>query len=108
MILVAGAGLSAAWAWRRMSRGHGAGSLSGRKATPLIGFGGSSSEGAGDTFVFAPSAPPAVEDDRPPPAASVARLALAVAVSAAILVAAAWAIGFLIKLQLDRYFLAGR
>ena len=105
LILVAGAGLTAAWVWWRMSRPH-VGSRSDRSATRLIGFGGSSGE-AGETFVFAPSPAPAIEDDRPPPAMSVARLALAIALSAAALVAVTWAIGVLIKLQLDRYFLAG-
>ncbi len=106
MILVAGAGLSAAWAWSRLGRPAG-GNPGGRKATHLIGFADTPGETTGDIFVFAPSAAPAVDDDRPPPAMSVARLALAIAVSAAALVAVAWAIGFLIKMQLDRYFLAG-
>ena len=105
-MLVAGACLTAAWAWWRMSRPGGAGSRSDRRATRLIGFGGTSGE-AGDIFVFAPSPAPALEDDRPPPAMSVARLALAIALSAAVLVAVAWTIGVLIKLQLDRYFIAG-
>lgn len=104
-MLVAGAGLTAAWGWWRMSPG-GPGGRRGGNATRLIGFGGSSGE-AGDSFVFAPSPAPALDDDRPPPAVSVARLALAITVSAAALVAVAWTIGVLIKLQLDRYFIAG-
>ena len=59
----------------------------------------------GDGFVL-PPAPPARED-RPPPTLSVARLALTLAVTTAVLVAAAWLIGLLVKLQLDRYFRSG-
>ena len=106
-ILVAGAGLSAAWAWWRMSRPDGLRTPNGRRASRLVGFGGSAEEVTGEMFVFAPSEEPAIDDDRPPPGRSVARLALAIAVSSAMLVAAAWAIGFLIKVQLDRYFIAG-
>jgi hypothetical protein len=105
VILVAGAGLSAAWAWWRLSRPN-PGGTAGRRATRLVGFAGSSEE-TSDSFVFAPSPTPPVEDDRPPPATSIARLALAIALSAAAMVAMGWAIGFLIKVQLDRYFLAG-
>lgn len=107
MILVVAAGLSAAWAWWRMSRPDGRGAPRAGKATRLIGFGGASDEAAGDTFVFAPSPTQVVEDDRPPPAMSMARLALAIALSSAVLVAATWAIGVLIKVQLDRYFIPG-
>ncbi len=107
VILVAGAGLLAAWAWWRMSRPGDGRTQNARRASRLVGFGGSAEEPTGEIFVFTPSEEPAIEDDRPPPARSVARLALAIALSSAMLVAAAWAIGFLIKVQLDRYFIAG-
>jgi hypothetical protein len=107
LILVAGASLSAAWVWWRMSRPSGVGKPRAGRTTQLIGFGGSSGEEAGEIFAFAPAAAPALDDDRPRSAVSVARLALAIAVSAAVLVVAAWTIGVLIKLQLDRYFIAG-
>jgi hypothetical protein len=106
VILVAGAGLSAAWAWWRLSRPNAPGTPRGR-TTRLVGFADSPEEATSDSFVFAPSPAPPIPDDRPPPAMSIARLALAIALSAAAMVVVGWAIGFLIKLQLDRYFLAG-
>jgi hypothetical protein len=60
----------------------------------------------GEVFVLSPSgAPP--REDRPPPTISFVRLALTLAVTTALLVAVAWVIGLLVKLQLDRYFSSG-
>jgi hypothetical protein len=61
----------------------------------------------GDGFVLPPSGAPRAREDRPPPPLSVARLVLTLAVTTAVLVAVAWLIGLLVKLQLDRYFRPG-
>ena len=61
----------------------------------------------GDFFVLHPSDAPVPRLDRPPPALSLARLALTVAITTALLVAVAWLIGFAVKVQLDRYFQSG-
>ena len=107
LVLVATAGLSAAGAWWWLSRsGHGR-AWGADESPRLVGFEGSGEDAGGEFFAFAPSADVVVSRDRPPPAISVARLALAIAVSTILLVAAVWAIGFLLKLQLDRYFLSG-
>lgn len=64
-------------------------------------------DGSSDFFVLRPSYVPPIREDRPPAGWSLARLALTIAVTTALLVAAASAIGFLVKLQLDRYFRSG-
>ena len=107
MILVGAAGLSAAGVWWWLSRPAGRARARTRNASRLVGFGGSTEQAGDDSFVFSPSADSTVREERPPAAASVARLAMTIAVSTIVLVAAAWAIGWLIKLQLDRYFLSG-
>ena len=107
MILVAAAGLSAAGFWWWMSRPPDRRGGRERGTSRLVGFGNPGDEAASDVFVFAPSADPAIRDDRPPRSVSMARLALAIAVWTVLLVAAAWAIGLFLKLQLDRYFLSG-
>lgn len=61
----------------------------------------------GDFFVLHPSDAPPPRSDRPPPAVSIARLALTVALTTALMVAVAWMIGFAVKVQLDRYFTSG-
>ncbi|MGH2692897.1 MAG: hypothetical protein ACRDHM_10415 [Actinomycetota bacterium] len=61
----------------------------------------------GDFFVLHPSDSPVPRVDRPPPALSLARLALSVAVTTVLLVAVAWLIGFAVKVQLDQYFRSG-
>ncbi len=48
-----------------------------------------------------------LDDERPPAALSVLRLALAIAVVSAVVVAAVALIGVLVKLQLDQYFRTG-
>ncbi len=108
MILVAAAGLAAGGVWWWMSRPADHPGWADRRATSLVGFGGSADDAEGDFFAFAPSTDATIREDRPPPAISVARLALAIAVWTIVVVAAASAIGFLVKLQLDRYFLSGR
>jgi hypothetical protein len=55
-------------------------------------------------FVLLPSETPLPADDRPPSALSVARLALTIAVFAALGVGVLTVLGFLVKSQLDRYF----
>ncbi len=64
-------------------------------------------EKEGDLFVLHPSDDPVPRLGRPPPALSVARLALTVAITTGLLVAVAWLIGFAVKVQLDRYFQSG-
>ena len=108
MILVAAAGLSAGAVWWWMSRPADRPGWADRRAARLVGFGGSAEDAEGDFFAFAPSADATIREDRPSAAISVARLALAVALWTIVVVAAALAIGFLVKLQLDRYFLSGR
>ena len=107
MILVAAAGLSAAGIWWWMSRPADRRRRKEEGAPRLVGFGGSGEQAANDSFVFAPSADAAIPDDRPPRAVSVARLVLAIVAWTILLVGAASAVGFLLKLQLDRYFLSG-
>lgn len=107
MILVAAAAFSAAGIWWRMSRPAHRRRWNEEGAPRLVGFGGSGDEAATDSFVFAPSPGATIRDDRPPRAISLARLALAIAAWTILLVGAAWAVGFLLKLQLDRYFLSG-
>ncbi len=107
MILVAAAGLSAVAVWWWMARPDSRQGWAERRATRLVGFGGSADDMASDVFVFGPSEHPTPREDRPPPAISVARLALVIALWTVVLVVAASAIGFLIKVQLDRYFLSG-
>jgi hypothetical protein len=55
-------------------------------------------------FVLLPSERPVPADDRPPSALSVARLALTIAVSAALGVGVLTVLGILVKNQLDRFF----
>jgi hypothetical protein len=55
-------------------------------------------------FELLPSESPVPADDRPPSALSVARLALTIAVFAALGVGVLTVLGFLVKSQLDRYF----
>jgi hypothetical protein len=55
-------------------------------------------------FELLPSEIPLPADDRPPPALSVARLALTIAFLAALGVGVLTVLGFLVKSQLDRYF----
>ena len=107
VILVAAAGLSAAGVWWWMSRPDGSRGPSGRGANRLVGFGGAGDDLASDAFVFEPSEDPVIREDRPPPAISVARLAVLITLWTLVVVAAASAIGFVIKLQLDRYFVSG-
>lgn len=57
-----------------------------------------------DFFVLLPSDVPPIREDRPPAAWSLARLALTMAITTLLLVAVAWTIGFILKLQLDHYF----
>jgi len=68
---------------------------------------GGRAETEGEFFVLQPSGAPHPRIDRPPPALSIARLALAVAVTTVLLVAVAWVVGFVVKVQLDRYFTSG-
>jgi hypothetical protein len=60
-----------------------------------------------DFFVLLPSDAPPLREDRPPAAWSLARLAVTMAITTLLLVAVAWAIGFILKLQLDHYFKPG-
>ena len=57
-----------------------------------------------EEFVLLPSERPVPADDRPPSALSVARLALTIAVFAALGVGVLTVLGFLVKSQLDQYF----
>ena len=106
VILVAAAVLSAAGAWWWLSRPAERRGWD-RGEPRLVGFGGSDDDAGRDAFVFAPTADTSLREDRPPPAVSVARLALIIAIWTVLLVAVAWAAGLLLKLQLDRYFLSG-
>lgn len=64
-------------------------------------------EDAGEGFVLLPGATAAPDDERPPAALSLLRLAVAIAVVSAVVVAALALIGLLVKLQLDQYFRTG-
>ena len=97
LLLVALAGLAAAAFWWRMSRSQGD-----EEPVPVR-----PAEVDGELFVLHPSDDPPPRGDRPPPALSVARIAAAVAVTTALLVAVAWLIGLLVKVQLDGYFRSG-
>lgn len=103
MILVVAAGLSAAVVWWAMSppdartrprRRRAAGSSTEAKPT---------AEEA-DGFVLLPGAPRMVEEDRPPAAWSLLRIAIALALAIALVVGAVGLIGLFLKLQLDQYF----
>lgn len=108
MILVAAAGLGAAGVWWWLSRSADRRGRDRRGAPRLVGFGGTAADDAReDFFVFAPSAEAAFPEDRPRAGMTLARLALTIAITTVVLVAAAWVTGFLLKLQLDRYFLSG-
>ncbi len=92
------------WRWTSRSEEPATRKSAGGPRTP----GSSGAEGAGgDFFVLHPAEGPAPRIDRPPPARSLARLALTVALITALLVAVAWLIGFIVKVQLDRYFTSG-
>ena len=107
LILVTAAGLFAAAAGWWLSRSADRRAWGGDEPARLVGFRGGGDDAGSEFFAFAPSADAVIREDRPSPAISVARLALAIAVSTVVLVGAVWAIGFLLKLQLDRYFLSG-
>jgi hypothetical protein len=102
--LVVVAGLSAAGVWWWMSRSR-------APVEGSSGFGPSAgtfeAEDRGDFFVLPPSGEPPVRFDRPPRAISLARLALTVGATTVLLVALAYLIGFVVKVQLDRYFTGG-
>ena len=110
IILVVAAGLSAAVVWwamsppdvraqRRVSRTR----VGDRPASP----GAVLPEETGDGFVLLADAGPIVDDERPPAALSLLRLAVAIAVVSAIVVATVALVGLLVKLQLDQYFRTG-
>ena len=109
IILVVAAGLSAAVVWWAMSppvvraqRRDPRTRLPDRTA-PAAAL----PEEIGDGFVLMPDASPVPDDERPPAALSVLRLAVAIAVVSAVVVAAVALIGLLVKLQLDQYFRTG-
>ena len=92
------------WRWTSRSEEPGTRKLAdGPSAQGSSGAG----EAGGDFFVLHPAEGPAPRIDRPPPVRSLARLALTVALTTALLVAVAWLIGFIVKVQLDRYFTSG-
>jgi hypothetical protein len=101
VLLVALAALTAAAFWWSMSRSRGSGGSEGER--PASG----APEVDGEFFVLHPSDVPPPREDRPAPAVSVARIALAVAVTTAMLVAVAWLLGLMVKVQLDGYFRSG-
>lgn len=101
VLLVALAGLTAAALAWRMSRSPVAGGSDQDPATP------GSTEVDGGFFVLHPSDEPPPREDRPPPALSVARLALAIGVTTVLLVAIAWLLGLMVKVGLDSYFKSG-
>jgi high-affinity Fe2+/Pb2+ permease len=105
VILVVAAGLSAAVVWWAMTpsdrRG---GEKSSRQVSVPEPSWVLSEDPRHDAFVMLPSSEPAQAEDRPPPALSLVRLVLTIAVVAGLAVAVLTAIGWLIKLQLDEYF----
>ena len=105
VILVVAAGLSAAVVWWAMAPADGRRQ---EKAPRKISVPEPSwvllDAPRSDSFVMLPSGGPVVPDDRPPPALSVIRLVLAIAFVAAIGVAVLTVLGWLVKIQLDRYF----
>ena len=110
VILVAAAGLSAAVVWWAMSP-PAATAQRPKRPTPRppprpAARPQTAAEESGDVFVLLPGETP-VEDDRPPAALSVLRIVMAIAVVATIVVATFAVIGFLLKLQLDGYFVGG-
>lgn len=103
ILLLAVAGMAAGTVWWSLSRPRRAGSTGFEHGeTPTAG-----GTGSGDFFVLQPSATPIVREDRPPAARSLLMLGLAIAISTAVLVGVAWAIGWALKLQLDHYFRPG-
>ncbi len=107
VILVTLAGLSAGGVWWWLSRPE---APSPRRVAEIswssTGRPGNA-EVDGDFFVLPPSDAPTPRMDRPPPALSIARIALAVAISTVFLVAVAWLVGLTVKVQLDNYFTTG-
>jgi hypothetical protein len=109
IILLVAAGLSAAVVWWAMSppvirdqRRDPRARRPDRTTSPRP-----APEDTGDGFVLMPDASPILDDDRPPAILSLLRLAVAIAVVSAIVVAAIALIGLLVKLQLDQYFRTG-
>jgi len=105
VILVVAAGLSAAVVWWAMAPADG---RTPEKAPRKVSVPEPSwvllDAPRSDSFVMLPSGAPVVSDDRPPPALSLIRLVLAIAFVAAIGVVVLTVLGWLVKVQLDRYF----
>lgn len=103
ILLLAVAGIAAGTVWRSVARQKRIGSTGFEEGGTLT----AGERGSGDFFVLTPSDKPLVREDRPPATRSLLRLAFVIAVSTAVLVGVAWAIGLLLKLQLDHYFRPG-
>ena len=108
VILVVAAGLSAAVVWWAMSPtdAHRRSEPRRPPGAPMRASPARVEETA-DGFVLLPGDDTAVPDDRPSAAWSLLRLALAIAIVSAVIVAAVALIGLLVKLQLDQYFTTG-
>ncbi len=109
IILVVAAGLSAAVVWWAMSPPD----VRASRRTPRSRLpdrpasAAALPEEGGDAFVLMPDASPIPDEERPPAALSLLRLAVAIAVVSAVVVAAVALVGVLLKLQLDQYFRTG-
>lgn len=105
VILVVAASLSAAVVWWAMASSETRtqpkppGKVS-VPDTPTV----AEDEARPEGFVLMPTDGPVSVDDRPPPALSLIRLVLTIAFVAAIGVVILAVLGWLVKLQLDRYF----
>ena len=112
VILVVAASLSAGVVWWGMSPPGGRASAKvkrpRRRGPPRPTFQTTGpdpvEEPPGDGFVLLPGGSAVVHDDRPPATLSLVRLLLTITIVAAIAVATLALLGFVLKLQLDRYF----
>jgi hypothetical protein len=110
IILAVVAGLSAVVVWRAMGQPGGRPKpkdphrVKKSKEPRWVERKAREEDGKPEGFVLLPSETPLPADDRPPSALSVARLALTIAVVAALGVGVLTVLGFLVKSQLDRYF----
>jgi hypothetical protein len=101
VILVVAAGLSAAVVWWAMSPPEGRARP--RRERPAARRADVPRDEA-DGFVLLRGAARTVDEERPPAAWSLLRIALVIAVAIVVVVAVVGLIGLLVKVQLDQYF----
>jgi hypothetical protein len=101
IILALAAGLSSIVVWWATGQPGGRPKPKKPRRAPTVSPG---DEQAAEGFVLLPSETPVPAEDRPSSALSVIRLALTIALFAALVVGVLTVLGFLVKSQLDRYF----